>query len=751
MKKLSAILLTLSMLLTAACAKKSGSGSSGTADKTSQAVNVVQTSYKESKISIGDNAYETISLQKCGDGYYYFYLDIQLGFKLVKIDSSFKTSEPISLGRSINMGYSITVHDDGGFTILSPVTDFEFEYDEYGKISNYGEFTRDGSVSFVLTDYDSSGSVISQKDVVGMDEYFNIHRNKLSDMMSLDDGNYIVSLECGAVIIDKEGNVLDGQVYDQTLVYLGRDSEGEIIISTPSNFSYLNEEYALELPSENDNFADFNNYAAGAKPGAMGFKAFFIRDDGIYGFTDSGELLLVLDFKSSIITSSDIRDFICCGDGQFLAAGYDSNSLMLYTRRPDDYKDDRQTVNVWQIYGGGSDEDAVEFNKQNDDYLVKYAIDLKNLDELSQAVLTGESPDLIYYMNRSVLDGMINMGAAADLYPMMESYDGVKPDDLMPNVLEAFDMDGKLYAIPENFCVSYCYANSDFIGEEYRDWTFEDMYELYDRRPEGMSFMVQAYSGPEYYLIMNHQTPWIDIENKTCNYNSERFVELLKFCKNIENPTFLENGSYDAEYIKAELSSMKDKKAMLNTNDSVRYGLWHTADALGRTGLTLDDATVLNMPDSGGVGTITADNCFTVLNTGSCPEGAWAFLSYLLSEEKQTEKAGYAAGWNWTNKKAFELSLQNSITDGDKPKTRKITYSSDIGPFTYEYPLVVTAEQADKYHDLILNATRLEYNNDDVRSILVEEYTRYANDEITAEECAEYIQDRVMILLSEQN
>ncbi len=749
MKKLSAVLLTLTMLLTAACAKN-GSGSSDTADKTAKSVSVVQTSYKEFKISVGDMVGSTVSLQKYSGGYCYFYEDRQLELKMVRFDSNFKASEPISLGRSIGMGYGITVHDDGSFTILSPVTDFELEYDENGNINNYTEFTINGSISFVLTEYDSSGSVISQTDVPGLEEDFDMRRCNISDMTPLDDEKYIVSMLSSAAVIDKNGNIIDSQIYDQTLVYFGMDSEGEVIMSTSSNFSYINEDDILAPPSETDNFSDFNDYSTGAKSGSMGFRAFFKRDDGIYGFTDNNELVLIVDFKSSMIEAGSVSDFICCGDGQFLTAGYDSDSLKLYTRRPDDYTDNRQTVNVWQINCGTSDKDAVEFNKQNDDYLIKYAVDLKNLDDLSKAVLTGESPDLIYYINRSVLDGMINLGAAADLYPMMESYDGVKPYDLMPNVIEAFDMDGKLYAIPENFCVSFCYANSDYIGEEYSDWTFEDMYDLYDNRPQGMSFAVETYGGLENFLIIDYQLPWIDSEKMTCNFDNDRFIKLLEFCKNTENPAYLENGSYDAEYFEKKLTCMKDMKAMLNNDSRARYGLDGIVNSLGETGLTLDDASILSMPDSGGTGTITCDNCYTVLNTGSCPEGAWAFVSYLLSEEKQMETVSYAPGFNWTNKKTFEAALQKTITDGNKPEIKKIEHNSDNGTFTYEYPVTVTAEQADRYRDLVLNSNSLEYYNDDVRSILSDEYYRYANDEITAEECAAYIQDRVAILLSEQ-
>lgn len=748
MKKLTAILLTLTMLLTTACTKKK----SGTSEQTSQSTAVVQTIYKESEISLNGEIGSCISLQKCGDSYYYFYEDNRSQFKFVSIDSNFNVSQPVSLGKTLSMGYGITVHEDGGFTVLSPVTDYDLEYDDFGHISNYMEFSLNGSVSFILTDYDSSGNILNQHDVTGMNEYFNMRSSHLFDMLPYGDGQYIVSLGCGAVIIDSDGNVVDGQIYDQTIAYFGVDTDDKMLVSVGCTFCYMEKNGDLELPPEIQNYDEFLHLNNGAKTGTMGFKAFFAADDGIYGLTESGELVLVVDYKVSLIEHTDVQDFVPCGDGLFLTAGYECDSLKLYTRRPDDYKENRQTVNVWQINCGQGDGYSVKFNKQNDDYLVKYAVDLKNVDDLSKAVLTGDSPDLIFYGNRTVLDSMINMGAAADLYPLMEQYDGVKPDDLMPNVIEALDMDGNLYAIPENFCVSTLYANSDVIGDEYINWTFEDMYELSEKRPEGMSLFIESYSdGIENNLILNNQSPWINTENNTCNYDSKRFIELLEFTKNVKEPMMVHGHDHDIESLKIRSTSMADKKAMIHDDSSIRYGFSHYLTSIGQHGLPVENATLLNYPDSGGTGLMTCDNFYTVLSSGKCPEGAWAFVSYLLSDEMQMDHANNNPGWNWTNKKAFDKSLENCITQNGTPKIGNMQYNfEDNTIYVQEYPISATAEQVEKYRDFVLNCTRLEYYNDDVYGILSDEYYRYLNDEITAEECARQIQDRVEILLSEQ-
>ena len=494
------------------------------------------------------------------------------------------------------------------------------------------------------------------------------------------------------------------------------------------------------------------NAVSWASAGEMGFKAFFKKDDGIYGLTDSGELLHVVDFRGSLIDSVEVNDYVFCGDGQFLAAGMESDYLTLHTRRPDDYKEDRKTVDLWQIYAGGGDGHATAFNKQNDDYLVKMAIDIKNLEDLSQAVLTGDSPDLIFYTNRSVLDGMLNLGAAADIYPYMESYDGVKRDDIMPNVLEAFDMDGKLYAIPENFCVSSWYANSKVIGEEYRNWSFDDMYEIYENCPDDMSFADEVFNDDLVNnLILSHLTPWVDAENNTCNFGSEDFVKLLEFCKNTQNVSALASGAdIDAEYYKKQLTVMDGKQAMLSMDTGPRYGLGQSTETLAGKGLLYSDASILNLPGGNGNGVLTFDNCYTILNTGDCPDGAWAFVSYLLSDERQIPMGEEFPGWNWTNKKAFETGLQNSVTK--EPQTRKVSSNLENGEIVeFEYPLVITEEDVQRYKEFVMNCTELEYSNSDIHQILWDEIERYKNDEITAEECAEFIQSRVEILLSEQS
>lgn len=146
-----------------------------------------------------------------------------------------------------------------------------------------------------------------------------------------------------------------------------------------------------------------------------------------------------------------------------------------------------------------------------------------------------------------------------------------------------------------------------------------------------------------------------------------------------------------------------------------------------------------------------ASNIISVMESSNCKEGAWAYVSFLLGEERQCSNAQMGNGFNWVNKKAFDISLNQSIHEGSEPEVSSMTYCFTNGAnLKIEYPSTVTAKQAEEYRNFVMNCTKLEYNNNGISNILNEEYERFINDEITAEQCADYIQNRVEILLGEQ-
>lgn len=74
-------------------------------------------------------------------------------------------------------------------------------------------------------------------------------------------------------------------------------------------------------------------------------------------------------------------------------------------------------------------------------------------------------------------------------------------------------------------------ANSDYIGKEYADWTYEDLYRFYEDRPEGMYLFGREYENTFNEFCLYDLDPWIDHDNNTCKFGTPEFIKFLNFCK----------------------------------------------------------------------------------------------------------------------------------------------------------------------------------------------------------------------------
>lgn len=753
MKKITSLLIALAMLTSVSCSAENSSSS--TAEPVSETVEVKQTIYKERKITLENRIDTPVKIASCEDKYYFFYKSDDKELRLAMLDNEFNILSDTVLQDFVFMDFSANVNDDGSFCVISAVTDFEFEIDEFGEIQNYDDFIENGDIGFMLSNYDSSGNIVSEHEIIGLEKEFDKTGSRLEALCPYGEGKLILSYGNGLAVIGTDGSLLDSQHYEMQLIDLGCDSDGKVIASEFHGFGYMDGE-TLNLPNEilgeYDEILRLDN---GAMPGNDGFKAYFKRNDGIYGLTESGELILVFNFDESLVKSSDVSCFAPCGNGMFLTAGYSSNDMCLYTRRPDDFKEDRETVNIWYISGGDGGGKITEFSKSNDKYLGKLNPSIKSPDELTKAVLSDTAPDVIEYGDSYLMHNLLNLGALADMNGLMDEYGGLDREELMPNVLEAFDMDGGIYALPEFFSVKHLIANSDFIGKEYVDWTFDDLYRFYEERPEGMHVFARQYTTTFSRFCMYNLDAWIDFDNNTCKFGTPEFIKFLNFCKETKDSYIPEpnsdEGNSDLLYRKQLSTALKDHTTMFTSDGIGQSGLLSLISDIGTNGLTFDTASVLNFPESGGTGTMLASNVVSVMESSKCKEGAWAYVSFLLGEERQCSNAQMGNGFNWVNKKAFDISLNQSIHKGSEPEMGSMTYCSTNGAnLKIEYPSTVTAEQAEEYRKFVLNCTKLEYSNYNISNILNEEYERFINNEITAEQCSAYIQDRVEILLSEQ-
>lgn len=749
MKKCISVLTALALICSAGCSEKPKS--SETVDVPDEIIDIVQTAYKEKRISLEENIKTAVSMEMY-DGKCYFFYESNTGqIRLAVLNEKMKFESDTALMDSVGISFSACMKSDGGFFVLAPKTDYPVELNSVGLNENYNDFVENAEVSYVLSEYDTSGNLVSENVINGFDEYYSLDGNMFSEMCRYGDDKLITSLGDTVITLRTDGTLLDAVQKDMQMFNLGYDRDGNIIISNSSNYGKM-DGHSLTMPDELNKDYDAENgwYDSPAVSGDEQFFAYFKKQTGIYGITPKGAEILVVDFNSSLIKSMDFQKFVCCDEGKFIAAGCDSNEILIYERRPDDYENEKQIVEVWQILSGGDNGQAADFNKTSDKYEVRIHPALKTPENLVKAVLTDSAPDVIDYCDADLIRKLTNLGALADMNELMDEYGGISRDDIMPNVLEAFNVKGKLVALPEFFSVSMLIADGNVVGKDLKNWDFETLYDIYHSRKNNALLFADEYSDPINRFCLESLESWVDFDTKKDKFDTPEFVKFLEFAKETYDSHFpLETDDEKSLQVTKEMEvCFKDGTALFDSPLSTCY-IRETLNNMGMKGLSVDDAVFLNPPDTNGKGKMLVQNCYSVLESSDCKEGAWAFVSYMLGEERQCQYAKQTE-LLWTNKKAFEIAFDKCIAKDGEPEIVK--RGRCYKDFTYyiDVPNEFTVEQAEKFRDFVMNCTVLESRDSSINGIVWDEFDRCYNNEISAEDCAKYIHNRVEICLSEE-
>lgn len=733
MKKLTSFLFALTMVFTStACADKKNSG----VKESPASVSVTQTTYGTEEIFLNeltDVSYVS-RIAPYDGGICLFYTSIDGGCKFVRTDNEFNVEVSGVISDKDN-GISYNVHDDGSFDIVIADTDFEFEYDDDQTITNYDKYLTEAEFTFRLLSFDRDGKLVSQCDIEDAGKYFDPEISGMRELVPCGEDKLMLSFGSGFVLFDRDGNIIDidaGSQYSQC--YIAPASDGRILCTQNASYGYMKPD-SVAIPSD----MKYSELLAGnfREPieGSGEFMVYFNLNDGLYGMTESEELIMVVDYDKSLMTSTSGL-IVPFGDGKFIMNG-GGNKIMVYTRRPDGYVEKRTAIDLWMIDCGGTGlhEDATNFCALNDQYYINITESVSR-DDLPAAVLSGDGPDLIYNADSGEMFKLVNLGALADLTPYLDGGTGLSRDEILPNVLEAYEYKGGIYTVSENFSVQLITAKKDFIGDEYRSWSIEDFLDIYDNRPEGMRVFDQQYIAS----MLCSEDVWIDREKGTCNYDSDEFIRILEICKEHEK-NYPEIDYNNPDDIRMMMSVFRDNKAMLGAEATELCGLKHLFRYIGSCGLTIEDVSLLNLPGTE-KGMISPIGNYSIMADSDCPDGAWEFISYAINDKNQ-----YSNGYmHPITKDAFEKSIEKLM---DPPEGRIID-SSSMNDVEYSFEASASKDQIMRYYDFVMNCSTLFYHDNDVATIFYEEYDRFLNDEITAVECADNLQNRISILLAEK-
>lgn len=432
---------------------------------------------------------------------------------------------------------------------------------------------------------------------------------------------------------------------------------------------------------------------------------------------------------------------------------------------------------------------------QNMDFNDEEAMDayFKKIDEahdsavekLRQDITKGELPDVLILEGGGNITGIFggidlaDMGALCDLYDFMDKDETLTRESFVPSVLNAADksFDGHVYSIPTNFSVRLDNTAKTKFVKNVKKWDFDTYLDHIENESEilGNGSVNESYKTRNGRSSIINYWHWIDKEKAECHFDSPQFLRFLEYCQAGEpDPESDENYVYEEpseeelrqRFIDQQCRYIEDK-ALLNNSYISRYNtyLYEIKGTFGN-----EDVTVLGEVD-GKMDTAVFSFPHSQYAIPECCENkelAWQFIKYRLSDKCYKDAYNKGSGFPVTNS-GLEIYRKNDQQPQDNQYA--VGYEDYTG---YLYPTGYFDENGnEKYIELgnltdndiavvdkyiagaVLSSALARVSDEDSEKysdaydIYREELDRLFHNEITPEECAYMIQNRMSIYLSE--
>lgn len=493
---------------------------------------------------------------------------------------------------------------------------------------------------------------------------------------------------------------------------------------------------------------------------------YFSVSDSLYVYDkeaeSSGE---VLRWANSGLSSTYIRDCFPWGQEELLA-WYDEpdmEGLYLLVKTPVGELPEKETVVLAAFDVSAELEDAViHFNRLNEKYQVViesygYSGDTASGAQARQdaALASSSPPDLLSLSGRNLVKDT-EKGLLEDLLPRLEKSSILDKEDFLANALEGYTIEGTLVGIPARIVVTAVGGRTSQVGE-LNSWTMDDVYGLAERYPECTILLSNANYETESgtsdlrlasreHLLGAFCVPWyleeyVDWENGTCDFNNEGFRRLLEWVGEHAKDSAGQTGSrgrifYRHGYLPEEALLME------NLIDFRTAAEWEIQFG--------EELTLTGFPTADGRGTagIRVEPPLGIVAGAANKEGAWEFLEYYISAEAAQNVTNSLPTSRSRLLTLMEVATKERYYDGSAEPAAKYFLTLD----GEQVPVYVTSrEMAEKLMSLLESAdfTPESGLRNMVVSIVLEETEPYYTGDKSLEEVIGIIQNRVHLLLKE--
>lgn len=648
------------------------------------------------------------------------------------------------------------------------------------QLSDYDEATGNWKYSFAVVTFDAEGNEVSRVDLTPLYNELAAENEwaYFSGMCVGGDGTIYTYCDDQLFAVGTDGSRLFTVTCSGWIQNLGVSADGRVYIS------YYEDGYKMAFIDK-----DAKGLGETVDLGNTGISGYFnVTADNVMFYSDNtgmrrmdlntGESEQLFTWISQDMLSSYIQGVYGEDDEHIYAYYYDwdsnDQSVVQFTKA-DKSTVTEKTILTLAMLSSDSNVQAqiIKFNKSNDAYRIEpiVYIDYSNMSDedwnnfeqyRSDAAarmlndITGSNPpDLIELESYGgvTLDTLVEKGVAEEITPYLESA-GYAEEDFLESIVDAYKVDGKLYSIPARFYLMTGLADSAIVGNK-QGWTLEELLDVVNNLPEGMSFTEYVTRDSFIVECMSFgYDNFVDTANGTCNFDSDAFKQLLQIAKMMPEEYNYDNEDYVSTPEKLIAGDILYYETSISSLDDVQMCLAMFGDKT---------PTFIGLPGAKGNGTLIGSYGNTmVINSKSQYKDACA--EFIISSFKaDTNSNRYTWGFP-TLKSELDALMEKEITvtymtdeNGDPildengdPIPEGGVSSVGWGNWTYQYRQN-TQEDVDIFMDLLNGAGGTYSYNDELLSIITEEAAPYFSGQKSVDDVASIIQNRISLYLSEQS
>lgn len=574
-----------------------------------------------------------------------------------------------------------------------------------------------------------------------------------TSMICDENGFYIDIDHQRLVYIDKDGNY-QGEIdtNGKDICGLSNDADGAPCILLSSNVDTYLCKLSGGTITDEVSCGELASYVNSICPGCEKYTVSAVAAGGLYALNNN-KWEKITDFSDNDFSTQYIREVEMVSEEEFvilLNSDGQGVKLRLLTQRDISEIKPKKIIQIALTYGGNTDPYTNLIKKYNSDsekYRVEF-VDYYNADpeevynQLRLDIIAGKSPDIIlfsqYYPVSSFGD---EESVFVDFYELIDNDSEISRDDFLDGFLETMETKGKLLQLNPAFIIE-----TNMIKTKYASgltsWNPKVFPDVVNNIPEGMGFSLdsQLFDKTEMFFNLVDYYQFISEDKSKCNFDSEEFIELLKEIKELDigvsDGTYTGGVSRDAG---AAISTFRNDEVLTLNEQILCFYDYKLCEQV----YSGEDLTFIGYMNDNEINARSHPlQTFGIMANSDNIEGAWDFFKFYMFQKESLHEPHFY-GIPGMRRIFDELIHDQTIEEYNYFAPGSATPDTfELQPFT--------DEEAEEIESFILNALKNSYQADHtIDSIVREEIGAYFAGEKSAEQTAEYIQNRVEIYLSE--